>query len=182
MIQKNAVYRKSAHGAEALARRDPALTLRLRSLLILVDGKRHAEELAKLSPSGPETEQLLGQLDDLGMIELATAPAPAPATAAMAATAEAPAPAAVLTPEPAAAPTPVQVRVVPLPEAKRAAVRRITDLLGPTGEDLCLRIESTRSAQDLLAVLKRAEAVVRSVRGAEAATAFVHDMQAHQPG
>lgn len=173
MIQNHSVYRKSARGAEALARRDPALTLKLRSLLIMVDGKRHAEELARISPAGAETAQLLSQLDDLGMIEPATAPARAAQEAAAGAPPELP-PA---TPAPAA----IEVRNVPLPEAKRAAVRRLTDLLGPMGEDLCLRLESARTAQDLLAVLKRAETMVRSVRGGEAATTFMQEMQAHRP-
>ena len=45
MFQKNAVYRKTPAGLEALARRDPTLTLRLRSVLILLDGKRGLEEV-----------------------------------------------------------------------------------------------------------------------------------------
>lgn len=183
MVQKNAVYRKSAHGAEALAKRDPALSLRLRSLLILVDGKRPVEELAKLSPTGAETEQLMSQLDDLGMIEPASAAAPTtqptPAEAAPVATAgatEAPQSA-----PPPPTPAPAQVRTVPLAEARRAASRRLTDLVGPAGEDLCLRIEGARTPQDLLAILKKAEMMVRSARGAEAAVEFQRHLDANRP-
>lgn len=184
MVQKNTVFRKSAHGAEALAKRDPALTLRLRSLLILVDGKRSVEELAKLSPTGPETEQLVSQLDDLGMIEPALAAAPPPPASAEAATpaaAQAAAPAQAVQASAGPAAAPVQVRVVPLPEARQAASRRLTDLLGPQAEDLCLRIEGARTAQDLLAILKKAEVMVRSARGPEAAAEFHRHMEAHRP-
>lgn len=160
MVQKNAVYRKSARGTDALSRRDPALTLRLRSLLILVDGKRSGEELARLSAGLGDIGQLLTQLDDLGMIEPV-----AQAVAAPAASAAAP-----------------PVRVVTLQEAQRAAVRRLTDLMGPAAEDLCLRIESTRTAQDLATLLKRAEGVVREFKGPAAAAALMEDLRAYRPG
>lgn len=165
MVQKLAVYRKSAKGAEALARRDPALGMRLRSLLILVDGKRSTDELARLSPSPAELQQSFAQLLELGMIE----PLPPPAG---------PEAASVATPSAAAAPA----RIVTLAEAQRAAVRGLTNLLGPTADDLCLRIEGARTAQDLLVVIKRAEIAVRTARGAQAAAAFMADMQTHQPG
>ena len=180
MVQKNSVYRKSAHGAEALARRDPALTLRLRSLLIMVDGKRPVEELSRLSPSGAETDQLMTQLDDLGMIELATAPAvAAPAAVASPSDTQQQDTAAPRAAE--AAPGPVTVRVVPLADARRAAVRRLTDLLGPMADDLCVRMEAAKTAQDLLALVKRAEQLVKTTRGAEAAAAFHAHMESHRP-
>ncbi|WBY01689.1 hypothetical protein PE066_19915 [Ramlibacter tataouinensis] len=164
MVQKIAVYRKSARGSDALATRDPALSMRLRSLLIMVDGKRSADELARLSAAPAEMQQLFEQLLQLGMIEpLQAAQAPtggngqAPSTAASA------------------------ERILTLPEAQRAAVRGLTDLLGPTADELCLRIERARTAQDLLAVLKRAELAIRTARGAQAAAAFMADMQAHRP-
>lgn len=165
MVQKLAVYRKSAKGAEALARRDPALGMRLRSLLILVDGKRSAEELVRLSASPAELQQSFAQLLELGMIE-PLPPPPGPDAAPVATS-------------PAAA---VPTRIVTLAEAQRVAVRGLTNLLGPTADDLCLRIEGARTAQDLLAVIKRAEIAVRTARGAQAAAAFMADMEAHRPG
>lgn len=160
MVQKHSVYRKSPFGAEALARRDAALALRLRSLLILVDGKRTRDELAKLSPAGAETGQLLDQLLDMGLIEPAAEQAPEPAPAAVA---------------------PIATRTASLPDAQRAAVRKLNELLGPEAESLCLRIEAVRTAQELLAVLHRAESLVRSARGAEAATAFTEHMRPYRP-
>ncbi|CAA9431050.1 MAG: hypothetical protein AVDCRST_MAG51-2630 [uncultured Ramlibacter sp.] len=186
MVQRNVVYRKSEHGAQALAKRDPALSLRSRSLLILVDGKRSVEDLAKLSTGFGEIDDLLGQLDELGMVEAVpeagppNASAPGPLARAKA---SAPAP---LGPAKVSAPAPLaaggaKTGALTLPEAKRAAVRRLTDLLGPTAEDLCLRIEGTRTPQDFLAAVKRAEMILRDVSGAQVAATFMQDMQAIRP-
>jgi hypothetical protein len=175
MAQKGTVYQKSGKGSQALAARDAALTPKLRSMLILVDGKRTVEELAKLAAMLGDPEQLLAQLVQLEMVQpcsssAASASAPAPLAAS-----SAPAPLAA-----SSAPAPL-AGAVTLPEAQRFAVRRLTDLLGPTAEDLCLRIEHTRNAVDFAAAIKKAEAVLRDFKGAEAAAAFAREMLAHRP-
>jgi hypothetical protein len=71
-MDKHTVYRKSATGTAALAQRDAALGVRLRSMLILVDGKRDVAELYRLAQSMGDVERLLTELDDLGMIESAS--------------------------------------------------------------------------------------------------------------
>lgn len=171
MLVKSGTYQKSARGTQALAARDPALTPKLRTILIMVDGKRSVEELARLSAGGGDPGQLLDQLADLGMIEEVAGAASAPAPLA-----SAPAPLA-------SAPAPLGQAdsAMPLPDAKRYAVRRLTDLLGPTADDLCMRIESTRTAADFRAVVKRAEAMVREFSGSEAAAAFARDLESHRP-
>ncbi len=118
MVQKNVAYRKSAAGADALATRDAALSMQLRSLLILVDGKRSADELAWLSASPAKTQQPFSHLLELGMIE--PLPTPSAAVASFAAPAG-----------PASSPA----RIVTLAEAQRAAVRGLTNLLSPTADD-----------------------------------------------
>lgn len=169
MEQKGTVYQKSGKGSQALATRDPALTPKLRSMLILVDGKRTVEELAKLAAMLGDPEELLAQLVQLEMVQpCASAPAPLAASSA-------PAPLAA-----SSAPAPL-AGAVTLPEAQRFAVRRLTDLLGPTAEELCLRIEHTRNAVDFAAAIKKAEAVLRDFKGAEAAATFAREMLAHRP-
>lgn len=171
MVQKSTVFQKSGKGTQALATRDTALTPKLRSMLILVDGKRTVEELSKLAAMLGEPEQLLAQLLQLEMVQpCASASAPAPLTAS-----SAPAPLAT-----SSAPAPL-AGAVTLPEAQRFAVRRLTDLLGPTAEEMCLRIEHTRNAADFAAAIKKAEAVLRDFKGAEAAAAFAREMLAHRP-
>lgn len=162
MIQKNAIYHKSAKGLEAISTRQHGLAPKLRSTLILIDGKRGFDEIARLSAMFGDTEQLLGQLLADGFIEPVAAAAPAAAV---------PAPAPATTPAPA----------LSLAEAQRFAVRRLTDVLGPTSEELCLRIESARNVPDFLAAVARAESIVRSFRGAETAATFAAEMQSHRP-
>ena len=174
MISKSAVYHKSARGTEALAKRDPALTPKLRSTLILVDGKRGFDELAKVAQVLGDAEQLLGALADLGFIEPASGSVAEPVTI--------PAPIDVTGPASVPAPPSSQHPTVPLADAKRYAVRRLTDLLGPTAEDLCLRLEGARNAQEFMAVIHRAEGVLRDFGNARLAAQFTADIEAHRPG
>lgn len=69
MLDKSAIYYKSVFGQQALARRDPALVPKLRSLLILVDGRRGYDELAKLGRVLGDVDALLEQLEREGFIE-----------------------------------------------------------------------------------------------------------------
>jgi hypothetical protein len=68
------IYCKSAAGTLALATRDAALSAPLRSLLIMVDGRRRVDDLCRLAGPASDTRQLLSQLDDMGMIEAARPP------------------------------------------------------------------------------------------------------------
>lgn len=166
MIQKNVVYHKSAKGSEAIAtRQHGALTPKQRSMLILIDGKRSFDELVRLSGMGGDTEQLLEQLLEQGLIEpgAVIAPAPAPTSA----------------PAPLAAASGKQAGT--LAEAQRFVVRRLTDLLGPNAEELCLRIEATRNAHDLHVAVARAEGILRQYVSAHVAAEFMADAQAHMP-
>lgn len=160
MIQKNLVYHKSAKGTEAIATRQHGLTPKLRSMLILIDGKRGFEELGKLSHLLGDTEQLLGRLLDQGFIEPSATPAssaPAPLAAAQA------------------------HHPVSLTEAQRFAVRRLTDIMGPNAEELCLRIEAARNVHDLHIAVARAEGTLRQFVNSHAAAEFMADIQAHMP-
>lgn len=162
VLSETAHYHKSAKGIEAIASRQHGLSPKLRSLLILIDGKRGFAELAKLSRMLGDPRELLTQLLDAGFIEPVEL-AQTPAT-------------------PAATPSPIAVRnAVTLPQAQRFAVRRLTDILGPTAQSLCLRIESARNVPDFTAALARAQSIVREFNGAQAAATFEADMQAYRP-
>lgn len=158
MNSKNALYHKSDKGTQAISTRQHGLTPKARSMLILVDGKRGFEELARLSGMHSDAEQLLDQLLADGFIEETAPPAPAPVAAA---TATAP--------------------LVTLSEAQRFAARRLTDLLGPRAEQLCLRIESTRNVVDFHAAVSHAHDIVRDFAGAQKAATFAAEIQAHRP-
>jgi hypothetical protein len=163
VIQKN-VFHKSAKGTEAIATRQHGLTPRLRTLLILIDGKRSFEDLAKLSQQG-DTEQLLGQLLDQGFIE------PCAAEVAAAPVSSAPAPLAAGTGQ----------HATTLTQAQRFAVRRLTDIMGPNAEELCLRIEAARNVHDLQQAVAKAEGTLRQFVNSRAASEFMADIQAQMP-
>jgi hypothetical protein len=172
VIQKNLVYHKSAKGAEAIATRQHGLSPKLRSMLIMIDGKRGFEELVHLSQMLGDPEELLGQLLDHGFIEPgatvhsshsthSTAPAPL---------ASAPAPLA-----PAARPA------LTLVEAQRFVSRRLTDLLGPNAEELCLRIEAAKNVHDFQVAVARAEGMLRQFKSAHVAAEFSAEVHSHMP-
>jgi hypothetical protein len=161
VIDKNLVYHKSAKGAEAIASRQHGLGPRLRSTLIMVDGKRSFDELAKFSVSG-DTENVLSQLLDQGFIEALPAQSSAPAPLASA----------------AAVPDRPGVTLL---EAQRFVSHRLTDLLGPNAEELCLRIEGTKNVHDFQVAVARAEGLLRQFRSAQTAADFAAEAQAHMP-
>jgi hypothetical protein len=74
-----AVFRKSPQGVQTIASRERRIAPRLRSLLILVDGKRPYAELARLGAALGEPEALMGQLVDAGLVEAVEPPQPEPA-------------------------------------------------------------------------------------------------------
>lgn len=156
MISKNAVYRKSAKGTEAIATRQYGLGAKLRPVLILVDGKRKFEELVRLSSTLGDTEQLLEQLVADGFIERVAAPAP------------------VIKADPAAP-------AATLPQAQRLAVRRLTDIMGPTAEQLCIRIETTRNWQEFDVAVVHAEEILRGFSGTQLADSFAAEIKTYRP-
>jgi hypothetical protein len=55
---------------------------------------------------------------------------------------------------------------------RRAAVRALNDTLGPSGESLAVRMEKTRSLQELQPLLSIAAKLIGAARGAAAAEAY----------
>lgn len=180
------LYRKSAKGGEAINARLHGLVGRARSLLILVDGKRSHAELLALAAGFGDVAQMLGELERDGFIEpvpaaqapaLASAPAPAPTRP------PAPAP----TPPRASAPAPLASRPAPLdgpmtlPQVRAFTCHRLIQLLGPTADALCLKVDATRTRAEFIIAVQRAYAVVRDVRGAAEAEKFGDAIEAQMP-
>lgn len=156
-MDKNTVFTKTDAGREALTSRPPALGPRLRSLLIMVDGKRRVEEFNQLL-GGDGAVALLEQLEQQGWIEAPRAAAPA----AVAAPAAAPASA----PQAASGAAAVVIEVLPLAEARKGVVRFINDQLGPMGESLAMKVEGCKTAAELQALLPRIREGLRNMKGA----------------
>jgi hypothetical protein len=155
------VYRKTAKGLTEIETRAHKLPPRLRSALILVDGKRSSDELARLVLQDPDGT--LQALVDGGFIEAASvlisAPPRPPVAGPSSATAAAPS-------------TPPLPPADDFPALRREAVRRLTDLVGPVGEALAMRIEKTRSPDELRPLLTVALQVIGNTRGRQAAADY----------
>jgi hypothetical protein len=151
------VYRKTDKGQAEIETRAHRLVPRLRTALILVDGKRTGDELAGLIANEPA--QTLQTLLEQGFIEAfevapprsaAKPPAPEPAPAAL---------------EPVGDSRALERR-------KRDAVRFLTDQVGPMAEAIGVRIEKTNNWTDLLVALQVAQQILANTRGAGTAGEF----------
>lgn len=164
-MDKNTVFSKTDAGRDALANRPPALGPRLRSLLIMVDGKRRVEEFNQML-GGDGAVALLEQLQQQGWIEAPRAATPASASA--------PAPAAMNGPASAegASTLPPVSDILTFADARKGVVRFINDQLGPMGESLAMKVEGCKTAADLQAQLPRIRDGLRNFKGAGAVQQF----------
>ena len=64
-----------------------------------------------------------------------------------------------------------------LEEAKRRAVRELTDRLGPDAEALSLRIESCRTIEDFRECVREAERFVTGAMGSAAAADYLRALR-----
>ena len=150
------IFRKTAKGISEIETRANRLPPRMRSTLILVDGKRDSDDMKSLiSQQAEESLQALldqGFIESVGETVRAAAPAPAPAAAA------APAAPRVATPD--------------FTVLRGSAVRALNDALGPAAESLAIRMERTRGLEELQPLLAQAVKLVANARGPAAAEAF----------
>lgn len=168
------IYRKTAKGHSEIETRALRLSPRLRSALILIDGRRSDDELRKLILQQPD--ETLHTLREQGLIEVIGITHDAPALRVQA-NAAAPTAMAVRA---AALPssTPSALAAAPAParsfEAARAdAVRAFTDLVGPMAEALAIKMERTRSYDELRPLVQTAQTVIGNSRGSQAAAGYV---------
>ena len=159
------IYRKTDKGRAEISTRAHQLAPRLRSLLIMADGRRTDLQLAEL---GPHVATGLSKLAEEGFLEalIERARGSAPGTP-VAAVASVPAPAFEQTKPPS--------RPEQGPEFlawRHTMVRALTDAVGPMSESLALRMERSTTATELQPLLLVAQQVLRNSRGAAAAKAF----------
>ncbi|MBL0920331.1 MAG: hypothetical protein IBJ14_16650 [Hydrogenophaga sp.] len=167
-MDKQTVFFKTDQGREALSSRPAGLGPRLRSLLIMVDGKRSVGELDKLLGSEGAAAPLLEQLVVQGWVEAeASAPVAVPAVS--------PAAEGLVTLPPPSG------DALPFPEARRLVVRFINDQLGPMGEPLAIKVEGCKSAADLLAALPRIRDGLRNFKNAATVAQFDQDVVPRLP-
>jgi hypothetical protein len=150
------VYAKTPAGQQEIGERKAGLDIRQRRLLILVDGQRSVAELRGVS-GFPDALALLEGLHAHGLVVSAGGPSlatPAPAS------------------KPAALPAGPPTTTADLRERGRRAARAVSDLLGPMGEDLAMRLEEVKSAEALEDLLARSRRMLGEVRGKTAVERF----------
>ncbi|MBI5907250.1 MAG: hypothetical protein Q7S97_14090 [Polaromonas sp.] len=168
MLDKQAIYHKTPKGAQAIANRQSGLSPKLRSLLIMVDGKRASPELAALTTAAGDCEQMLSQLAQDGLIEPVGGALPVSAVPDAA-------------PSERVATTPASLVAASLPEAKRFTSHLLVDMLGPTSDVLCMKIESAGNLAEFVSAVKRARDIVRDIKGVSAAERFIAQVELHTP-
>ena len=185
-MDKNTLLVKTDKGRDAMARRAPELGPRLRSMLILVDGKRNVAELDKLGAGLGGGAALLEQLLEHGWI----APhdpngQPFQSTAPLADSPPAPVAAPALSTAPpstaAAAPAATGSPTLSFLDARRLVVRFINDVAGPMGELTAIRVESCKTAAELQAQLPRVREALQNYRGAATVQRFDQEIVPQLP-
>lgn len=153
------VYRKTAKGQAEVETRVHRLLPRLRTALILVDGRRDEDELHKLIPGEPEAT--LKTLIDDGFIE--------PAAVATEKARPGAAPAGTR-PADAGPKSPFNPKA--FEQHRQAAVRALNDLLGPFAEAAAVKIERCKTWDELMPALEFAQRTIVNARGESAAAEF----------
>lgn len=151
------IFRKTSKGVAEIETRANRLPPRMRSTLILVDGKRDSDDLKLLVAQ--QADETLQALVEQGFIE---------------AVGETMRPAPVAPPPIVAAPVaPYSMAPADLAALRRAAVRALNDALGPAAESLAIRMERARDLSELQPLLAQAVKLLSSARGPAAAAAFI---------
>ncbi len=145
------IYRKTERGMTEMIRHELRLTPRIRSALILIDGKRLLRELQVLL--GPQHAEKLRELEDLGLIEAIQ-------------------PIRIVDPGPPSVPTARFLSGREVETIRRQAVRWLTERMGPYADGLNLRIEKCKTAEELLVSLRLGRTIVEQQLGGAAAEQF----------
>jgi hypothetical protein len=161
------IYRKSAKGQSEIETRSHRLSPRLRSALIMVDGRRSDDDLRRLMPQ--QCDESLQILLEQGFVEVLGIAQQAPAARPMNVAAPArPAP-------PVSQPQPLETPSMPPRDfaATRAqAVRLFTDMVGPMAEALAIKMERARTPDELRPLVQTAQSIIGNTRGRQAAADY----------
>lgn len=133
-----AIYVKTAKGQEELATRAYKLPSRVRNLLVMVDGTLTGEHIVETTAVLGNSAAFFSLLVDEGFIAPATAPA---------------------TGKSAAGPNP------PPKELVHFVSHLVTDLLGPGGDSLTLRLEKAQNIEEFAKHVEQARDVIENAVG-----------------
>lgn len=152
------VYVKTPQGQDEIATRSRQLPARMRSLLIMVDGRHSVGQLLAHNPAPAEAQASLAGLLDAGLIALVSTPAAPDSTPAAASTPAADS-GAVAASATASAPA---AAAADIGSIKRFICTTLHDALGPDADLFTGRVEA---APDMAALLPQAEKMREVLRG-----------------
>lgn len=146
------IYRKTAKGLAEIETRVYRLSPRLRSVLIMIDGKRSDADLVQMLPQAAEVLAALAQ-DDFISEFTRTSAAPVP-------------------------PPPPERTVIRPPQPTFEAMRKdvlraFNDRLGPAGEGMAVKLERARNETEFRAMLPAAVQLVTTLQGRDAGESFM---------
>jgi hypothetical protein len=139
-----AIYVKTAKGQEELATRTFQLPSRVRTLLVMVDGKTSAEQLVANTAALGDSATFFAMLVEGGFVEEV------------------------------AATTSAQTQSVKPPpkELVRAVSKMVTDILGPDGDSITLRMEKKVSLEEFANLVEQCRLVIENAAGKKKGDAF----------
>lgn len=165
------VYSKTPKGVAEVGARSAQLPMTTRRVLIMIDGKRSIDDLAVLLRPG-EIEGVIAQLEGAGLIQRASGSAAALDVPTVAGRVDHDASPTTQGPAPGEETSPIT-----LDEAKRRAVRELTDRLGPDAESLAMRIEACRTIEDFRERVRESERFVSAALGPAAAADYLRALR-----
>jgi hypothetical protein len=151
-MNEKAIYRKTVKGQEEVATRGNQLSARVRTLLVMVDGKSSGAELLAKGKAFGDAAAFIEQLVAGGFIEAIEAAVAVPG-----------------------APD------VSLEEIKQFASHQVIDRLGPTADALTLTLESAGTVAELGAALVTCRDAIQAVAGRRKAEEFWTAVAARMP-
>ncbi len=171
-MNPSTVFAKTGRGSAEMSGTDRTLDRKLRSALLLVDGRKTAAEIIKMLEGMGMPADTLGKLEQLGYIA-AAGPAAAPPRAAPAVSpSPAPAPSRPAAPVPAAPALPADASPMErFSEGRRYMNTTVRDALGFKAVFFTLKIEKCSTVDELLTLLPDFQAALATSRGAEFAQA-----------
>lgn len=180
-LNERLVYSKTPKGSTEVANRGGALSMAARRILIMIDGKRTLGELATMLRNA-ELDNLIGLLESQGFIQRQGGAAPPPTVSVPRAEEPPREPPRELSPREALEVNTVSNdaedrALLTIEEAKRRAVRELTERLGPEAEIMSVRLEQARTAEELRERLREAERLVAGLLGEAAAADYLRALR-----
>jgi hypothetical protein len=168
----NLIYVKTPAGTAEVTARTAQLTMITRRVLIMMDGRRTVDELSTLVRPG-EIDSIIEQLETAGFAYRTAESKTVGGSAGAEPRVDATMPAS----DASAASYDRDFAPMTLDEAKRRAVRELTDRLGPQAEVVAMRMEQCRSIEEFRDRMREAERCVAAALGANAAQEYLRALR-----